>query len=84
MVSIGDKGRHLLAIRFSQVSAFSKEAIEDWAQNHLAPKSKMFSDGLECFTAFQNSGYEHIAIITGGHIQSVEMPEFKMGKHDYQ
>lgn len=75
-VSIGDKV-HPLAIRFSQVSTFYKEAIKDWAQKHLAPKSKVVSDGLECFTAFHKSGHEHIAIIIGGGLQSVEMPEFK-------
>jgi len=36
-VSIGDKGRPL-AIRFSQVSAFSKKSIKAWADKHLAPK----------------------------------------------
>src|SRR3989339_1739813 len=75
-VSIGDKG-HPIAIRFSQVSGFSKEAIKAWAQKHLAPKRNVVTDGLECFTAFQESGHEHIAIITGGGPQSVEMPEFK-------
>lgn len=54
-VSIGDKG-HPLAIRFSQVSAFSKEAIKDWARKHLIPKRNVVTDGLECFTAFQESG----------------------------
>lgn len=75
-VSIGEKG-HPLAIRFSQVSGFSKEAIKAWAQKHLAPKRNVVTDGLDCFTAFQESGHEHIAIITGGGPQSVEMPEFK-------
>lgn len=56
-VSIGDKGRPI-AIRFSQVSTFSKEAIKDWAENHLAPKRNVVTDGLECFTAFRESGHE--------------------------
>jgi len=75
-VSIGDKG-HPLAIRFSQVNGFSKKAIKAWADKHLAPKRNVVTDGLECFTAFQECGHEHIAIITGGGPQSVEMPEFK-------
>jgi len=75
-VSIGKKGRPL-AIRFSQVSGFSKKAIKDWAQKHLAPKRNVVTDGLECFTAFKESGHEHIAIITGGGPKSVEMLEFK-------
>ncbi len=75
-VSIGDKG-HPLAIRFSQVNAFSKKAIKDWAQKHLAPKRNVVTDGLECFTAFQESGHEHIAIIMGGGPKSFEMLEFK-------
>ena len=75
-VSLDDAGRPL-AIRFSQVRAFSKEAIKDWAHKHLAPKSKVVTDGLKCFTAFQESGHKHNAIITGGGPHSVEMPEFK-------
>jgi hypothetical protein len=59
------------------VSAFSKEAIKAWAQKHLAPKRNVVTDGLECFTAFQESGHEHIPIITRGGPQSVEIPEFK-------
>jgi transposase-like protein len=75
-VSISDKG-HPIAIRFSQVSAFSKEAIKAWAQQHLTPKRNVVTDGLECFTAFKESGHYHIAFITGGGPESVKMPEFK-------
>ena len=41
-VSIGDEG-HSLAIRFSQMRAFSKEAIKAWAQKHLAISGIYFS-----------------------------------------
>ena len=75
-VSLSDKG-HPIAIRFSQVSAFSKEAIKAWAQQHLTPKRNVVTDGLECFTAFKESGHYHIAFITGGGPESVKMPEFK-------
>jgi hypothetical protein len=76
-VSIGKKG-HPLAIRFSQVSAFSTEAIKAWPQQkHMAPKRNVVTDGLDCFIAFQESGHEHIPIITGGGPQGVEMIEFK-------
>ncbi len=75
-VSISDKG-HPIAIRFSQVNAFSKEAIKSWAQQHLASKRNVVTDGLECFTAFKESGHYHIAFITGGGPEGVKMPEFK-------
>ena len=75
-VSINDKG-HPIAIRFSQVKAFSKEAIKAWAQQHLTPKRNVVTDGLECFTAFEESGHEHLVFITGGGPDSVKMPEFK-------
>jgi hypothetical protein len=35
------------------------------------------TDGLDYFTAFQESGHGHIPITTGGGPQSVELPEFK-------
>jgi len=75
-VSIGEKGRPL-AIRFSQVKTFSKECVEAWAGQHLTPGRNVVTDGLECFTAFQENGHEHIPIITGGGPRSVEMVEFK-------
>ena len=74
-VSLSDKG-HPIAIRFSQVGAFSKEAIKAWAQQHLTPKRNVVTDGLECFTAFKESSHYHIAFITGGGPESVKMPEF--------
>ena len=75
-VAISDEG-HPMAIRFSQVKTFSRAQIKEWAQQHLAPTRNVVTDGLDCFTALQEIGHQHIAIITGGGPQSVTIPEFK-------
>jgi hypothetical protein len=55
----------------------SKESIKAWAKQHLAPDSTLVSDGLSCFLALKEAGFNHTAIITGGGPASVEIPEFK-------
>lgn len=75
-VSTNDHG-HPVAIRFSQVPAFSKEAISAWARKHLDPISVVVSDGLACFAALQDVVSAHATIVTGGGPDSVTIPEFK-------
>lgn len=75
-VSTNEQG-HPVAMRFSQVTSFSKEAIKSWAQKHLTPGCTVVSDGLNCFQALEEGGYNHTAIITGGGPESVKLPEFK-------
>lgn len=64
-------------MRFSQVEAFTKKAIDSWAQRNLSPNCKIVSDGLGCFKVLGETGYEHTSIITGGGPKSVDIPEFK-------
>ncbi len=75
-VSTNEEG-HPLQIRFSQVDSFSKANIKSWAQKHLAPGSKIVSDGLGCFKVFEEIGFQHTTIVTGGGPESVKIPEFK-------
>lgn len=75
-VSTNDQG-HPIEMRFSQVKAFSKEAIEDWASNHLGKEAKVVTDGLYCFNSLDEAGFSHKVIITGGGAQSVKIEDFK-------
>lgn len=75
-VSTNPEG-HPLEMRFSQVSAFSKQAICQWASHHLTGGVEVLSDGLNCFSGFDEEGFSHEVIITGGGPKSVEIEEFK-------
>jgi transposase-like protein len=67
---------HPIAMRFTQVSGFSKEAIVEWAQRHLAAGSLVVSDGLACFGGVEAAGCAHEGIVTGGGPASVTMEAF--------
>jgi len=75
-VSTNTQG-HPIAMKFSQVASFSKDEIKSWAQKHLTPGCTIVSDGLNCFQALKEGGFNHTAIITESCPQSVELPEFK-------
>lgn len=68
---------HPLYMRFTRVRSFSLEAVKAWAADHLAPGSKVVSDGLGCFKALGRAGHVHKVILTGGGPDSVKIPEFK-------
>lgn len=67
---------HPIAMRFTKVEGFSKEAITKWAKRHLNAASIVVSDGLGCFGAVQDAGCEHEAIVTGGGPASVTLEAF--------
>lgn len=75
-ISTNDQG-HPLKMRFSRIQSFSLEAVDTWAAGHLAPGSRVVSDGLNCFKAIGHAGHDHTVIITGGGPASVKIPEFK-------
>jgi len=75
-VATSDEG-HPLNMRFTRVRSFSLKAVKAWAAHHVAPGSHVISDGLGCFNAIGQAGYDHTAIITGGGPDSVKIPEFK-------
>jgi transposase-like protein len=75
-VSTDDQG-HPIKIRFSQIKAFSKEAITQWAGKHLCIGDRVISDGLNCFNDLEEAGFNHKVIITGGGPESVKIADFK-------
>jgi transposase-like protein len=72
-----DEDGHPIAMRFTQVKAFTKEEITRWAERHLAAACVVVSDGLGCFRGIKDAGCEHEAIVTGGGPTSVELEEFQ-------
>lgn len=67
---------HPIAMRFTRVKGFSKEEISQWAKRHLSAACTVVSDGLGCFSAVQDAGCEHEAIVTGGGPASVTLEAF--------
>ena len=61
-----DYNGHTIEMRFSQVKAFSKDAIMEWATKHLCVGDEVVSDGLNCFNGLDEAGFDHRVIITGG------------------
>lgn len=67
---------HPLYVRLNRLAGFTKEAIDAWANQALAPTAQVFSDGLACFQALAANTAAHQAIITGSGRQAVEHPQF--------
>jgi transposase-like protein len=63
-VSFNEDG-HPIAMRLSAIAGFTKSEIGQWSRKHLAPRSRVISDGLGCFPAVQASDCNHEAFITG-------------------
>lgn len=68
---------HPIAMKLSQIAAFSKADISDWAINNLATGSTIVSDGFNCFPGVREADCLHLPIVTGGGPDSVDIPEFK-------
>lgn len=49
-----DKKGHPLYVIIEPVSGFTNEVMKQWSGLHIAPASKVCSDGLACFCAMQN------------------------------
>ncbi|MCK8787564.1 IS1595 family transposase [Roseomonas sp. NAR14] len=65
VVAVATRDGRPTALHLRRVEAFSKAAIRPYADQHLAPGSRVVSDGLACFTAFAEAGFEHTPIRTG-------------------
>ena len=63
---------HPSRIKFSAVKGFRKTEIATWSKQHLTSGSIVVSDGLSCFAALAEEGYQHDWIICGGGRASVE------------
>jgi len=75
-VSMNKEG-HPMRMRFSAVEGFRKVELTKWAKAHLRPKSLAISDGLACFRGIEEANIFHLAIVTGGGADCVELPYFK-------
>jgi hypothetical protein len=75
-VSMNEDG-HPERMRFSVVEGFNSKEITAWAKAHLAPKSLVISDGLQCFRGVEKAEVFHQAIVTGGGPDCVKLPYFK-------
>lgn len=75
-VQINSEG-HPMTIKVSRVKGFSSIELYNWSVRHLAPGSKVITDGLQCFSSVASIECEHDRIITGGGKQSVNNPVFQ-------
>jgi ribosomal protein L37AE/L43A len=66
-VQTNEKGDPI-AMRMTRVDGFKKDAIFNWAQQHVTAGSHVVSDGLPCFRAVNIAGIRHEAIVTGASI----------------
>jgi hypothetical protein len=53
-----DNSHHPKYAVLSPVKGFTREDVKDWANKHIAPRSLILSDGLDCFKALDSS-YSH-------------------------
>lgn len=75
-VATTDEG-HPVAMKFNEVTRFTKQEVSSWAQKHIEAGSVITSDGLGCFPGVKDAGCIHISIKTGGGPDSVDIPDFK-------
>ena len=70
-----DKQNHPLHVILEPVSGFTKDVMARWSQLHIAPGSRVYSDGLECFCAMQNC--EHCRYVISKSDKSIADTVFK-------
>lgn len=75
-VQTSDEGQPLY-VRLNRIAAFTKEAVDAWANKALSASARTVSDGLPCFRTISGSVAEHQSIAVGGGRQSVKRPEFR-------
>lgn len=75
-VQTNDAG-HPLFVRLNRLPAFSKEAVDAWANKALSASARTLSDSLHCFKALAGNVAEHTAITVGSGRQAVRRPEFR-------
>jgi transposase-like protein len=64
-------------MRLSRVAGFTKEAIELWAAQAIAPTAQIVSDALPCFSAVAAYCGAYERHLVGGGAQAVKRVEFK-------
>lgn len=66
-----------VTIQLRRVGGFRKTALAQYAKASLSPGSTVWSDGLSCFKAIGEAGFNHIPRVTGGGRSSAKNPIFK-------
>ncbi len=74
-VQTNDQG-HPLRMKLSVIKGFRSSEVAAWARRHLADGTWVCSDGLPCFNALSEAGFDHQVVVTGGGRASVQKPEF--------
>jgi hypothetical protein len=74
-VEVTPDGRPLRA-KMTAVSAFSLQAVTEWARKNLKPGSDVLSDGLACFAGVIEAGCAHSFIVVGDR-KPRDLPKFK-------
>ncbi len=74
-VAVNEEG-HPTRMQLCVIKGFRSKEISRWAKCHIAPGSRVISDGLACFSAVKEAGCSHNAIVTGGGPGSVTRKEF--------
>jgi hypothetical protein len=73
-LSLNEKG-YRVYLKLTQVAAFTRDAIEQWAKTHLAPGTVVTSDGLGCLTGVIDSGCVHMPTVVGDR-KPRDLPKF--------
>jgi transposase-like protein len=73
-VSLNEKG-HPVYLKLTLVAGFTRDAIKEWANAHLAPGTVVTSDGLNCFAAVAYAGCVHLPTVVGDR-KPRDLPEF--------
>ncbi len=73
-VSLNEKG-HPVYLKLTLVAGFTRDAIKEWANAHLAPGTVVTSDGLNCFAAVADAGCVHLPTVVGDR-KPRDLPEF--------
>ena len=74
-VSVDEQG-HPLRMNMTVVKGFRSSQIRQWGKRHLQPGAQVVSDGLNCFKALSQVGFEQTAIVTGGGAASMACERF--------
>ena len=74
-VSLSADG-HPLRTKLTPVPGFTLKAIAQWAKDHLAPGSTVFSDGLACLSAVTEAGCTHRPTVVAGR-KPKDLPQFQ-------
>lgn len=71
-----DDDGHPQRVQLRRVNGFTRAEVRRYAQVAIVPGSRVVSDGLRCFRAFDTSTYTHECHITGGGRASTQIPAF--------